>query len=219
MDRSVSASSLGVVSGSGTKRAVQDPQGPLLELLQVFGVPNRGGYYDSKIRGKIIRFDNSGKSQIAAAGADATSRKAVHKRRSEGRHKEAQSKEHWKNLRYDDFHPLRELWATYIADMLAAGDSDAASVLASADLHGCTIEVVSSKSPGCVRVRGTIIEETQKIFRVISDDNRVRMLPKESCVFVVHLGSERFRLLGSAWVHRVPGGAPGPITPQRWALV
>lgn len=51
-----------------------------------------------------------------------------------------------------------------------------------ADLHGSTLEVVSAQNPGCTGVRGTVIEETQRTFRLITRQDKVKVLPKErSC--------------------------------------
>mmetsp|Transcript_130491 Transcript_130491/g.418397 ORF Transcript_130491/g.418397 Transcript_130491/m.418397 type:complete len:170 (+) Transcript_130491:277-786(+) len=74
------------------------------------------------------------------------------------------------------------------------------------------------KNPGCVRLRGTVLEETQNTFRIITSDNRIKVLPKESSMFEVAVLGERVRLLGPAWAFRLPKGAPGPRAPQAWSL-
>merc|ERR1712194_489054 len=128
----------------------------------------------------------------------------------------AQAKAQWQSLRYDDFAPLRELWEAYISDLVKNSGEDLGKVLASADLHGSVLEVVSAKNPGCVRLRGTVIEETQKTLRVITLDNHTKVLPKATCVFEVAYREQRVRLLGPALSHRLPSGAPGPFTPSGW---
>mmetsp|Transcript_118065 Transcript_118065/g.333913 ORF Transcript_118065/g.333913 Transcript_118065/m.333913 type:complete len:238 (+) Transcript_118065:86-799(+) len=225
---------------SHTKRPPPDPRGPVLELLQAFGVRERGGYYDGKVRGKVMRFDNI--RQIGAAASKGSAGKGAarngygggrHRRAAEagknaseapagaeskGRDGGAKSKEAWSGLSYEDFEPLRELWASYVDDMQAGSGPALAEALAAADLHGSIVEVVQSRHPGCVRLRGTVLEETQRTIRIITPDNRVRVLPKATCVFEVEARGERIRMLGPAWAHRLPGGVPGPYAPQRWTL-
>eukprot|EP00933_Yihiella_yeosuensis_P082902 TRINITY_DN96933_c0_g1_i1.p1 TRINITY_DN96933_c0_g1~~TRINITY_DN96933_c0_g1_i1.p1 ORF type:complete len:213 (-),score=32.47 TRINITY_DN96933_c0_g1_i1:71-709(-) len=205
---SSSSSALDAVAG---KRRVVDSEGPVLELLQSFGIRNGKGYYDSRIRGKVLRFDHQKLPPPPPPRPD-------NQRGGGGRHKEAQGKEHWKNLRYEDFEALRTLWTTYITELRPGEGEDLCETLASVDLHGSTLQVVQAKNPGCVNLKGTVIEETQRTFRIITSDSRVRMLPKEACVFEVEVLGHRVRLLGPAWKHRLPGGAPGPLTPQGWAL-
>ncbi|CAE8604117.1 unnamed protein product, partial [Polarella glacialis] len=193
------------------KRPVADPEGPVLELLQTYGIRNGKGYYDGRIRGKFLRFDSQKPPAppVAEAGA---------RRGGGGRLQEAQGKDHWKSYRYDDFGPLRELWSTYMRDLGPGEGQQLCDTLAGADLHGSTLGVVQAKNPGCVGLRGTVIEETQRTFRIITVGNKVRVLPKESCVFEVEVLGKQLRLLGPAWMHRLPGGAPGPFVPQKWSL-
>eukprot|EP00928_Gymnodinium_smaydae_P040989 TRINITY_DN27761_c0_g1_i2.p1 TRINITY_DN27761_c0_g1~~TRINITY_DN27761_c0_g1_i2.p1 ORF type:complete len:251 (+),score=57.09 TRINITY_DN27761_c0_g1_i2:44-796(+) len=240
-----SSSAAGASAALGGKRPVADPRGPVLELLQGYGVTDRG-YYDNKIRGKLLRFDNI--KQLAAGSSGGRGKGAGrgsgygggrHRRAAEAA-AEAQAeasgtavgsskaKGRERGFQYEDFGPLRDLWAAYMQDLragLGAGCDASAlgELLASADLHGSTIEVVQATTPGCVRLRGTVIEETQRTFKIITEDNKTKMLPKTSCVFEIEAWpGERLRLLGPAWTHRLPHGVPGALpgtkTPSRWKL-
>eukprot|EP00971_Amphidinium_carterae_P230753 4579261-Amphidinium_carterae.1 len=60
------------------------------------------------------------------------------------------------------------------------GEQALSKVLLTADLHGCSLMVLRAKNPGCSGAKGTVIEETQRTFRIISQDDRIRVLPKES---------------------------------------
>eukprot|EP00928_Gymnodinium_smaydae_P040988 TRINITY_DN27761_c0_g1_i1.p1 TRINITY_DN27761_c0_g1~~TRINITY_DN27761_c0_g1_i1.p1 ORF type:complete len:252 (+),score=40.04 TRINITY_DN27761_c0_g1_i1:44-799(+) len=184
-----SSSAAGASAALGGKRPVADPRGPVLELLQGYGVTDRG-YYDNKIRGKLLRFDNI--KQLAAGSSGGRGKGAGrgsgygggrHRRAAEAA-AEAQAeasgtavgsskaKGRERGFQYEDFGPLRDLWAAYMQDLragLGAGCDASAlgELLASADLHGSTIEVVQATTPGCVRLRGTVIEETQRTFKII----------------------------------------------------
>eukprot|EP00929_Paragymnodinium_shiwhaense_P086116 TRINITY_DN46625_c0_g1_i1.p1 TRINITY_DN46625_c0_g1~~TRINITY_DN46625_c0_g1_i1.p1 ORF type:complete len:227 (-),score=42.81 TRINITY_DN46625_c0_g1_i1:569-1249(-) len=211
------------------KRPPTDPRGPVLELLSAFKIGGRNGYYDDKVRGKVLRMDNLlASSGTARDGAKAKARPSY----GGGRHRRAAAADgedgsdavdSWKTLKYEDFQPLRDLWNAYFDDLVRpAGknltDDMLAEVLSAADLHGCTLSVVQAKNPGCVRLRGTVIEETQGTMRIITADSKTKVLPKESCVFEVEASGRHVRLLGPAWAHRVPRGVPGPHAPQRWTL-
>mmetsp|Transcript_48187 Transcript_48187/g.100338 ORF Transcript_48187/g.100338 Transcript_48187/m.100338 type:complete len:197 (-) Transcript_48187:3-593(-) len=190
------------------KRRVADREGPTLELLRTFGVGNTAGYYERNIRGKFLRLDPSKLPANPPKGRNATKSS-----------KEARSKEHWKHLRYEDFEPLRVLWGQYIRDLSPANDDELSAILARADLHGSSLRVAQAKNPGMVRLSGTVIEETQKTFRIITSDNQVKVLPKESSVFEVQALGRSLRLLGPSYVQRWSEKGPkGSKPPERWSL-
>eukprot|EP00419_Tripos_fusus_P012795 CAMPEP_0172668782 /NCGR_PEP_ID=MMETSP1074-20121228/9273_1 /TAXON_ID=2916 /ORGANISM="Ceratium fusus, Strain PA161109" /LENGTH=181 /DNA_ID=CAMNT_0013485469 /DNA_START=56 /DNA_END=598 /DNA_ORIENTATION=+ len=174
----------------GGKRRVADPQGPVLDLLGKFGVRDSGGFYERHVRGKMLALDNS------ASHRQPGKKKAASLPQ---RHKEVQKKQQWTGLCYDDFDRLRDLWKSYVSDLMRSQSGDVAQALLSIDLHGSTLTVVQSKNPGCVNLQGTVIEETENTFRIITYGNRVRVLPKASCVFEVEAQGRRVRLLGPAW--------------------
>lgn len=196
------------------KRSAPDPHEPVLELLRSFKVKNRNGFYDRNIRGKMMHFDNSmrGRAKPPTVPTPCVGQRS-------GRNKQAQqSKEEWSHLKYADFQALRDLWAAHIEGFKPADGQALAKLLATSDLHGSTLKVVSAKNPGCVHLCGTVIEETQKTFRIITPDSAIKVLPKERCIFEICTRGEHVRLLGPAWVSRLPGGAPGPCTPKAWSL-
>ncbi|CAE7460131.1 Pop4 [Symbiodinium natans] len=173
------------------KRRVADPEGPTLELLRTFGIGNTSGYYDRNIRGKFLRLDPSKLPAKPSKGRNAVKGS-----------KEARGKEHWKQLRHDDFAPLRALWEKYIEDLSPANDDELSAVLARADLHGSCLRVAQAKTPGLVRLSGTVIEETQQTFRIITAENQIKVLPKESCIFEVEALGRSLRLLGPSFIQR-----------------
>lgn len=192
------------------KRPPEDPMGPVLELLKTFGLQNCRSYYDSLVRGKIVRLDNAGRQPpVKIAG----------KRPGGGRCKEVQQdKRSWEGLRYEDFHQLRGLWQSYASELLPTELRALTEQLPLLDLHGSTLKVVQAKSPGMVHLEGTVLEETQRTFRIITKESKVKLLPKESCTFEVQVHGRKALLLGPAWSHRLPGGVPGPRTSKEWSL-
>ncbi|CAJ1446634.1 unnamed protein product [Effrenium voratum] len=188
-----------------SKRPVADPEGPVLELLRVlarentcsFKIGNFTGYYEGRIRGKFQRLDNARQPQPEKAAPP----------RAFGK---AKRKEDWR-FNSEDFEPLRLLWQQYIQDL----QPEVAS-LASVDLHGSHVSVISAKSPGLARLAGTVIEETQRTLRIITPDSQVKILPKDSCVFEVEILDRRVRFLGPS---RSGGsGSSGSGRSRAWRL-
>eukprot|EP00929_Paragymnodinium_shiwhaense_P086117 TRINITY_DN46625_c0_g1_i2.p1 TRINITY_DN46625_c0_g1~~TRINITY_DN46625_c0_g1_i2.p1 ORF type:complete len:228 (-),score=37.62 TRINITY_DN46625_c0_g1_i2:213-896(-) len=106
------------------KRPPTDPRGPVLELLSAFKIGGRNGYYDDKVRGKVLRMDNLlASSGTARDGAKAKARPSY----GGGRHRRAAAADgedgsdavdSWKTLKYEDFQPLRDLWNAYFDDLV-----------------------------------------------------------------------------------------------------
>jgi len=198
-------------AGCGNKRRVPDPQGPVLELLQGLGLRDVGGFYDSRVRGKLLRL-----------GADTVAPRSTIAGASGGtpgvKRGPASALGHRNCPRHEELAPLRELWAMYVAALQPGRGQQLAAALSSMDLHGSTLEVVQSKSPGCVHLRGTVVEETHRTFRIVTREGQLRVLPKERCVFELEVLGERLRLLGPAWAERLRGGTAGHDAPRRWEL-
>lgn len=55
--------------------------------------------------------------------------------------------------------------------------------LASADMHGANIEVVRSRCPSRVGLKGIVIRDTKFTFEIITTKNQVKALPKEHTMF------------------------------------
>lgn len=94
-----------------------------------------------------------------------------------------------KKLTYKDVLPLHKLWTGYMKELLGINkfseikpkmnpaDSNYENFtqhIMRADFHGAMITVFESKCASYVRVKGIIIVETKNIFRIISENNKVR---------------------------------------------
>ncbi|CAK8999938.1 Ribonuclease P protein subunit p29 [Durusdinium trenchii] len=206
----------------GVKRPVADPEGPVLELLRVFKIENAPGYYEGGL--DQVGFMDCSLFRVTCA---CSCNPRVPSTCSQAR----KGKELWR-FKYEDFEALRQLWKEYIEDLQLdfseVLESDL-SILSSLDLHGSHLEVVASKTPNLLRLSGTVIEETQRTFRIITLKSEVKMIPKDNCVFEVELpgsagargASRRLRLFGpstcsrfgAATASRAPGG-----TRNAWRL-
>lgn len=104
-----------------------------------------------------------------------------------------------KGLKYSTFLDIHKLWSGYMSELLnlpglasVEGPLDAylsshasgmQTKLVKADFHGCRMTVKASKCPTLVGSSGIVIEETANVFRIITSEDRVKVLPKQNSVF------------------------------------
>lgn len=94
--------------------------------------------------------------------------------------------------RYSLFLPLHELWKQYIQDLCNGLKPDTQpqliqAKLLKADLHGAIISVTKSKCPSYVGVTGILLQETKHIFKIITKEDRLKVIPKLNCVFAIEM--------------------------------
>ncbi|XP_041048521.1 ribonuclease P protein subunit p29 isoform X2 [Carcharodon carcharias] len=94
--------------------------------------------------------------------------------------------------RYELFLPLHELWKQYIRDLCNGLKPDMQTQmiqtkLLKADFHGAIVTVVKSKCPSYVGVTGIILQEMKHIFKIITEENKLKVIPKQNSVFSVEI--------------------------------
>ncbi|KAH9043922.1 RNase P/MRP, p29 subunit [Lactarius pseudohatsudake] len=97
------------------------------------------------------------------------------------------------------FVPLHRLWLGYMSELLGlAAPPPTALVdplampqaagmhakLVKADLHGSIVTVRRSKNAALVGASGIVIQETENTFKVVTQKDRLKVLPKQGAVFV-----------------------------------
>ncbi|KAK3688004.1 putative rRNA and tRNA processing protein [Podospora appendiculata] len=91
--------------------------------------------------------------------------------------------------KYALFVPLHNLWLGYIREILGGelytGGEGAASKLTSADFHGAEVEVVRSGCVSRVGIKGIVIKDSKFAFEIITEKNKLKLVPKEGTVFRV----------------------------------
>ncbi|XP_021563224.1 ribonuclease P protein subunit p29 isoform X2 [Carlito syrichta] len=90
------------------------------------------------------------------------------------------------------FLPLHELWKQYIRDLCNGLKPDTQpqmiqAKLLKADLHGAIISVTKSKCPSYVGVTGILLQETKHVFKIVTQEDRLKVIPKLNCVFTVEI--------------------------------
>ncbi|XP_073913128.1 ribonuclease P protein subunit p29 isoform X2 [Castor canadensis] len=94
--------------------------------------------------------------------------------------------------RYSLFLPLHKLWKQYIRDLCNGLKPDTQpqmiqAKLLKADLHGALISVTKSKCPSYVGVTGILLQETKYVFKIITKEDRLKVIPKLNCVFTIEV--------------------------------
>ncbi|KAK2529965.1 Pop4 [Columba guinea] len=93
---------------------------------------------------------------------------------------------------YALFLPLHELWKQYIRDLCHGLKPDAQpqmvqSKLLKADLHGAIVTVTKSKCPTYVGITGIILQEFKHVFKIITKEDKLKVVPKLNNVFSLEI--------------------------------
>ncbi|XP_071448754.1 ribonuclease P protein subunit p29 [Hetaerina americana] len=120
-------------------------------------------------------------------------------------------------FKFNDFIPLHNLWKDYMCKCLSVEHLKKTGWTASpedkrwqqftlsllkADYHGAYVQVVRSKCSSLVGLGGIIIFETKNTFKIIGEDNLVRVVPKQSSLFRFQLKGYEYVILGQHFCYR-----------------
>ncbi|KAM4592724.1 ribonuclease P protein subunit p29 [Odontesthes bonariensis] len=109
--------------------------------------------------------------------------------------------------RYELFLPLHQLWRQYIVD-LCSGLKPTSSPqfvqqkLLKADFHGAIISVVRSKCPSYVGTTGILVQEFKHVFKIITKEDKLKVIPKRNSVFAVEIKGFVSYIYGSKFEQR-----------------
>uniref|UniRef100_A0A8C4RVZ6 Ribonuclease P protein subunit p29 n=2 Tax=Erpetoichthys calabaricus TaxID=27687 RepID=A0A8C4RVZ6_ERPCA len=71
------------------------------------------------------------------------------------------------------------------------------SKLLKADFHGAIVTVTKSKCPSYVGTTGIILQETKHVFRIVTQHDRLKVIPKRNSVFTVEIDGFITHVYGS----------------------
>ncbi|CAH2324278.1 ribonuclease P subunit p29 isoform X1 [Pelobates cultripes] len=96
------------------------------------------------------------------------------------------------NQKYNLFLPLHDLWKQYMRELCNGFRADAQpqmiqSRILKADLHGALVMVSKSKCPSYVGLTGIILQETKHVFKIITKEDKLKVVPKLNCVFSMEI--------------------------------
>ncbi|XP_073693110.1 ribonuclease P protein subunit p29 [Garra rufa] len=104
--------------------------------------------------------------------------------------------------KYKLFLPLHKLWKTYIVDLCNGlkPESNPQTIqqkLLKADFHGAVLTVVRSKCPSYVGLTGILVQELKHTFKIITKEDKLKVIPKRNSVFSVEIGAFVTHIYGS----------------------
>ncbi|KAG0273861.1 RNase P/RNase MRP complex subunit, partial [Linnemannia gamsii] len=70
------------------------------------------------------------------------------------------------------------------------------------DFHGAIVTVARSKCPTFIGVSGIVAQETENVFKIITPNNALRVVPKVNSVFTIHIRNSLFTLHGNQFRYR-----------------
>ncbi|XP_029904079.1 ribonuclease P protein subunit p29 [Myripristis murdjan] len=109
--------------------------------------------------------------------------------------------------RYELFLPLHNLWRQYIIDLCnglkpSSNPQLVQQKLLKADFHGAIITVVRSKCPSYVGTTGILVQEFKHVFKIITKEDRLKVIPKRNSVFAVEINGFVSYIYGSKFEQR-----------------
>ncbi|XP_077420358.1 ribonuclease P protein subunit p29 isoform X2 [Vanacampus margaritifer] len=109
--------------------------------------------------------------------------------------------------RYELFLPLHLLWKQYIIDLCnglkpTSNPQSVQQKLLKADFHGAIITVVRSKCPSYVGATGILIQEFKHVFKIITKQDKFKVIPKRNSVFQVEINGFISCIYGNKFEHR-----------------
>ncbi|XP_035679842.1 ribonuclease P protein subunit p29-like [Branchiostoma floridae] len=108
--------------------------------------------------------------------------------------------------KYSLYVPLHNLWLQYIKDLLQVTPTSNLNLMQKkmlkADLHGALITVCKSRCPSYVGLTGIILQEGQKVFKVITKEDKLKTVPKANSVFSVEFEGLRAKIYGNHFCTR-----------------
>jgi len=108
--------------------------------------------------------------------------------------------------KYDLYTGLNTLWVSYIRKVTNLRNIKLKSPssydhlhqqLLKADYHGCIMSVSQSKCPSYVGTTGIVLQETRNTFKIITKDDRLKVIPKANSVFMFELDGFVFTINGN----------------------
>ncbi|KAG8437356.1 hypothetical protein GDO86_008163 [Hymenochirus boettgeri] len=74
--------------------------------------------------------------------------------------------------------------------------------LLKADLHGALVVVTKSKCPSYVGLQGIILQETKHVFKIVTKEDKLKIVPKLNCVFSLEIDGFISYIYGSKFQMR-----------------
>ncbi|PPR02171.1 hypothetical protein CVT24_011359 [Panaeolus cyanescens] len=165
--------------------------------------------YNYRVKGRQILLENPARESKAKLAAQAKrERRKAHKAKAKSGiigKKEAKEKGVWEfdrnQAKFKLFLPLHNLWMGYMSELLVLqplpkeaprqevaakampGVAGMHPKLLKADFTGSIMTVKQSKNPALVGLSGIVIHETENVFKVVTKNDQLKVIPKQNSIF------------------------------------
>ncbi|KAF7439980.1 hypothetical protein PC9H_000317 [Pleurotus ostreatus] len=211
------------------KLTSKDPYTPMYVQANLTANTDPATIYEQRVKNRQLLLENPVRdSRVKKERLEKKTRKKAEKERIAGvlGKKGARSKGVWRldesQAKWNLFLPLHHLWQGYMSELLglaspgtlsANAAPSAASMhpkLLKADFHGSIMTVKQSKNPCLIGLSGIVILESENAFKVITKDNRVKLIPKQNAIFTFAV--PLYSVLSPTHSAGVP--SPLPVEPE-----
>ena len=159
------------------------------------------GAMRSRVAGKVITLDNMANSSFykrPVRAQPAGSRDLI----SSGSSKESGLYKHSGTVQYSDFADLASMWSIYarsaaeLVDSIGLDECPAGIPLVehkhfvlcrTLELTGSRLTISDSSNAQIVGLSGIVIRDQQNVFHIFSENNKVRVIPKDVCTFTLEI--------------------------------
>ncbi|KAG0046075.1 RNase P/RNase MRP complex subunit [Gryganskiella cystojenkinii] len=162
--------------------------------------------YGQKVKNKVFQLDNPPKENAAEIKEKQKRRKRCNKSKALTAKEKRALKVYEipvEARKYSNFKPLNELWKGYMEELFGTSNPTSFSQkLLKADFHGAIVTVVRSKCPSYVGVSGIVAQETENVFKIITVNDSLRVVPKINSIFTLQIRDSIFTVHGNQFRYR-----------------
>ncbi|KAF9208832.1 RNase P/RNase MRP complex subunit [Haplosporangium sp. Z 27] len=151
--------------------------------------------YSTKVKNKVLMFDNPAKDQTEAKEKQKNRRRANKSKALTAKEKRSLNVYNIpiEARKYELFMPLHELWKGYMDELFRSTNPVAfTQKLLKADFHGALITGSS----------GIVAQETENVFNIITPSNALLVIPKVNNVFTLYIKGSVFTVHGNQFRYR-----------------
>ncbi|KAF8311042.1 RNase P/MRP, p29 subunit [Clavulina sp. PMI_390] len=183
---------------------------PFVPTYVQSNTPSNPAAYTSRVQDRQILLENPVRESRAKKTRDAQrarqEKDAIRRKAGVMSRREAKRSGAWvfdKNeIKYDTFLPIHHMWCTYMGELLnlpaappPQGTADAPvqhrmpsaatmqPKLVKAEFNGAIIEVTDSRNKSLIGCRGIVIFESENTFKIVTQKDAVKVIPKENSIF------------------------------------
>ncbi|KAF7373821.1 Ribonuclease P protein subunit [Mycena sanguinolenta] len=186
------------------KLTAADPFTPQYVQSMATQASNPAEIYSGRVKGRMLMLDNAAKESRLRQERNAKKLKVreAKERKKLGalgrRQGTARELGLWgfdeSQAKFALFLPLHHLWMGYMSELLNLPQPSSgpprplqgASIhpkLLKADFHGSILTVHQSKNTAILGISGIVIHETEGTFKVVTKENKLKVLPKQNSIF------------------------------------